>query len=335
MSVICNCAREARLDGVLYRPLDSVSGIHADVLVMHSSGGGIDLTPLLAVEIEARVRILLLSGLEVPKRAHDLNPDATYVCSNFIRTEMTRSGAFTRNLFVTHYGVNRWNWTGWLGPRRNAHRLIHSSHPSKGFDAALEVARRLHRKDSRFRLHYFGGSKLWGEGLKEEVQPEEPCIVYGGLINQRDLAAEYKKSAFLVQLQTRREPFGIIVVEAMAAGCVVVASPVGAFPELIEHGENGFLVEGDPGARDTVDRAAELIGEVNGNRARMEKIRARARRKPFDWATIAAVWESHLQWLMGARDRESGQCSECGGKCLSLSDGVHCTDCGWYGRVNS
>ena len=65
MSVICNCAREARLDGVLYRPLDSVSGIHADVLVMHSSGGGIDLTPLLAVEIEARVRTEGRTGAEM------------------------------------------------------------------------------------------------------------------------------------------------------------------------------------------------------------------------------------------------------------------------------
>jgi Glycosyl transferases group 1 len=332
VSVICNCAREATLDGVLYRPLDSVSRIACDVLVMHSSGGGIDLTPLLAVEIEARVRIFLLSGLDVAKRVHDLNPDAIYVCSNFIRTAMIQSGTFTRNLFVTHYGVNRWNWTGWLGPRRDAHRLIYSSHPSKGFDAAREVARRLNAKDPRFRLHYFGGSKLWGEGVQEEVPPEEPCIVYGGLINQRDLAEHYKRSAFLLQLQTRREPFGIIVVEAMAAGCLVVASPVGAFPELIEHGENGFLVDGDPGAPETLDRAAELIREVSENRARVEKIRKRALKTPFDWGTIAQVWESHLQWLMGARDREAdrARCVECGSVCLGLVDGYHCTECGYY-----
>jgi len=112
----------------------------------------------------------------------------------------------------------------------------------------------------------------------------------------------------------------------------VVASPVGAFPELIEHGENGFLVDGDPGAPETLDRAAELIREVSENRARVEKIRKRALKTPFDWETIAQVWESHLQWLMGARDREADRtrCVECGSVCLGLVDGYHCTECGYY-----
>src|ERR1700690_2231192 len=75
VSVICNCSRQAVHRGVLYRPLASVGRIQADVLVMHSSGGGIDLTPLLSIPIETQVRIFLLSGLDVAKRVHELNPD--------------------------------------------------------------------------------------------------------------------------------------------------------------------------------------------------------------------------------------------------------------------
>ena len=337
VSVVCNCSRETVHGGVLYQPLDSVSRIRADVLVMHSSGGAIDLTPLLALSIEAQIRIFLLSGLDVAKRVHDLNPDAIYVCSNFIRTEMQRSATFTRNLFVTHYGVNRWNWAGWLGPPRDPHRLIYSSHPSKGFDAAREIARRLHRQDPRFRLHYFGGTRLWGSGVAEEVPPEEPCIRYGGLINQRELAAHYQRSAFLVQLQTRPEPFGIVVVEAMAAGCLVLASPVGAFPELIEPGENGFLLAGDPSSPETLERAAELIRGVCRNAALVRKIRSRALATPFDWETLAQVWESHLHWLMdrkGAQNLEAdwARCLECGAPSLVLADGYHCTECGYFAR---
>ena len=89
------------------------------------------------------------------KNVHALNPDAIYVCSNFIRAEMLRSATFTHNLFVTHYGVNRWNWVGSAGglaaglfrPRRDPRRLIYSSHPSKGFEAAREIARRLYQRD--------------------------------------------------------------------------------------------------------------------------------------------------------------------------------------------
>jgi glycosyltransferase involved in cell wall biosynthesis len=345
VSVVCNCSRETVHRGVLYRPLDQVNRIQADVLVMHSSGGAIDLTPLLSLSLEAKVRIFLLSGLDVAKSVHALNPDAIYVCSNFIRAEMLRSAAFTHNLFVTHYGVNRWNWAGGAGglaaglliPRRDPRRLIYSSHPSKGFDAAREIARRLHKRDQRFRLHYFGGTRLWGAGLAEEVPPQEPCISYRGLINQRKLAAEYKRSAFLVQLQTRPEPFGIVVVEAMAAGCLVLASPVGAFPELIEHGGNGFLVGGDPSSPETLDRAAELIRDVCQNPQLVRKIRRRALSTPFDWDTLAQVWESHLGWLMdrkGTHNLEAdwARCLECGSTSLVLPDGYHCTACGYFAR---
>ena len=104
VSVICNCAQQSVYDGVIYRPLEQVDRIQTDVLVMHSSGGAIDLTPLLSVRIEAKARLFLLSGLDVAKNVHALNPDAIYVCSNFIRTAMMQSGTFTSNLFVTHYG---------------------------------------------------------------------------------------------------------------------------------------------------------------------------------------------------------------------------------------
>jgi glycosyltransferase involved in cell wall biosynthesis len=336
VSVICNCPREVVHHGVSYRPLDQVDRIQADVLVMHSSGGGIDLTPLLSVALETKVRIFLLSGPDVATNVHALNPDAVYVCSNYIRAEMLRSATFTRNLFVTHYGVNRWNSPGWLS-RRDPSRLIYSSHPSKGFEAAREVARRLHKSNPRFRLHYFGGTKLWGSSVTEEVPPAEPCIAYHGLINQRQLAREYKRSMFLVQLQTRPEPFGIVVVEAMAAGCLVVASPVGAFPELIEHGENGFLVAGDPASPETHESAAALILDVCRNPQLVQKIRERAFSTPFDWETIAEVWECHLNWLMDRKGTQGleadwARCLECGSTSLVLPDGYHCTACGYFAR---
>jgi glycosyltransferase involved in cell wall biosynthesis len=337
VSVVCNCSRETVHRGVLYRPLEKVDRIQADVLVMHSSGGAIDLTPLLPVSLDVKLRIFLLSGLDVAKSVHALNPDAIYLCSNFIRAEMLRSATFTHDLFVTHYGVNRWNWAGLLSPRRDPRRLIYSSHPSKGFEAAREVARRLHKRDKGFRLHYFGGSKLWGESVAEEVPAQEPCVSYRGLINQRKLAAEYQRSAFLVQLQTRPEPFGIVVVEAMAAGCLVLASPVGAFPELIEHGENGFLISGDPSSPETLERTTELIRDVCQNVPLIRKIRRRALSTPLEWDTLAEVWESHLGWLMDRKgthklEADWARCLECGSTSLVLPDGYHCTACGYYDR---
>ncbi|HTK81096.1 MAG TPA: glycosyltransferase family 4 protein [Bacteroidota bacterium] len=40
------------------------------------------------------------------------------------------------------------------------------------------------------------------------------------------------------------EPFGLVMIEAMACGTPVIAYPHGSVPEVIEHGKNGFIVNG-------------------------------------------------------------------------------------------
>lgn len=54
-------------------------------------------------------------------------------------------------------------------------------------------------------------------------------------------------AAELFVLPSVHEPFGIVVLEAWAAGRAVVASSVGGIPDLIEHGRTGLLASpGDP-----------------------------------------------------------------------------------------
>jgi glycosyltransferase involved in cell wall biosynthesis len=334
--VICNCPILRRYGGVLYVPLGSIERIETDVLIAHSSGDKFDISPLLAMPVRARLKVVVTSGIGLPKGTAKFAPDSTYVCSNFMRKQVARMFPSVANdMFVSYYGVNSWNWPNVFSPKRNAQKLIYSSHPSKGFEVARKVTRELRRHDERFMLQCYGGNKLWG-GI-DEPPPSEPGIFYGGLINQRNLAAQYKRCGFMMQLQTRPEPFGITVAEAMAAGCLVVASPVGSFTELIQHGDNGFLVEGDPADAGTVRRAVELIRSVSERPDLMRNIRRKAASSPFNWGTIAKVWESHLEWLMDGKKAQPLQadwarCAECDGVSLVLADGYHCTSCGHFGR---
>jgi glycosyltransferase involved in cell wall biosynthesis len=336
VSVICNCPRPSVHRAVTYIPLDAAHEIGCDALLAHSSGGDLDITPLISLPLKAGIRVVVLSGVDLPRGTQEFGPNAYYVCSNFVRTEICRYPFVTReSVFVAHYGVNRWNRAGIFGPRRDLHRLVYTSHPSKGYAAACEVARNLRRKDEHFSYYYFGGKQLWG-GV-EERPPAEAGFFYGGLIDQRRLAAEYQRSSFLIQLQTRPEPFGITVVESMAAGCLVVESPVGAFQELIQNGQNGFLIEGDPSQPEVLARAAELIWNVSRNPLLMQRLRKNACVTPFDWQTIAEAWEAHLRWLLyrdSARDLESAwaRCQECRSPCLVLADGYHCIACGFFAR---
>jgi glycosyltransferase involved in cell wall biosynthesis len=62
------------------------------------------------------------------------------------------------------------------------------------------------------------------------------------------------------------EPFGLVMIEAMACGTPVVAYRCGSVPEVIDHGLTGFIVDND-------DEAAEAILRVEG----LDRKRVRAR----------------------------------------------------------
>jgi len=66
-------------------------------------------------------------------------------------------------------------------------------------------------------------------------------IAFLGHKNQNDLMKCYRDSDILA-LPALIEAFGVVILEAMAAGLPVVASQCGGIPEIITNGENGYLV---------------------------------------------------------------------------------------------
>lgn len=63
-----------------------------------------------------------------------------------------------------------------------------------------------------------------------------------------------KAAALLVPIRWD-EPFGIVFAEALACGTPVISSPRGALPEIVRHGETGFLV-------DTIDQGTAAIARI-------------------------------------------------------------------------
>src|SRR5262249_26509004 len=54
------------------------------------------------------------------------------------------------------------------------------------------------------------------------------------------------------------EPFGLVMIEAMACGTPVIAYRCGSVPEVIVHGVTGFVVDGEDGAVDALRRLNEI-----------------------------------------------------------------------------
>ena len=54
------------------------------------------------------------------------------------------------------------------------------------------------------------------------------------------------------------EPFGMVIIEALACGTPVIAMNRGAMSEIIEHGVNGFLAENEEEFASYLDRIDEI-----------------------------------------------------------------------------
>lgn len=93
----------------------------------------------------------------------------------------------------------------------------------------------------------------------------------------------------LFVLPSRREPFGIVLLEAMAAGKAIVATKVGGVPEVVKEGENAILVEPD-----NPEALAKGIMELLENSDLRKQFGEKSREivKKFTWNRIAEKYIS-------------------------------------------
>ena len=79
-------------------------------------------------------------------------------------------------------------------------------------------------------------------------------------LGKQENVAELFSISDLKLLLSEKESFGLVLLEAMACGVPGIGTNIGGIPEVIEHGENGFIVE--LGDVDAVARhAIELLGD--------------------------------------------------------------------------
>jgi glycosyltransferase involved in cell wall biosynthesis len=130
--------------------------------------------------------------------------------------------------------------------------------PEKGVERAIEVARRSGR-----RLKIAG--KIYPEEREYYLRTLLPLIESArGSVEIEGEIDDAEKNEFLGRASavlfpiSWREPFGLVMIEALACGTPVIAWRCGSVPEVLEDGLSGFIVESVEAAVQAVDRVDAL-----------------------------------------------------------------------------
>jgi glycogen(starch) synthase len=115
--------------------------------------------------------------------------------------------------------------------------------PQKGFDDLIRAYPAIRRAVPESRLVIVGEGHMRSElesiAEKENVRDG---TTFAGFLSDGELVAVLKRSDVVV-VPSRFEPFGIIALEAMAAGAPLVVSRVGGLAEIVEDSVDGIEVE--------------------------------------------------------------------------------------------
>jgi glycosyltransferase involved in cell wall biosynthesis len=127
-------------------------------------------------------------------------------------------------------------------------------HPDKGTADAIEIARRAGRRLT------IAGPVHDRQYFTEQVQPhiDGDRIRYLGSVGPERRSEILGSAAALLHPIAFAEPFGLSVVEAMAAGTPVIAYPRGSMPEVIDVGVTGYLVPDVTAAIAAIEPATAL-----------------------------------------------------------------------------
>lgn len=122
----------------------------------------------------------------------------------------------------------------------NLHGLLITGRivPQKGFLDAIEAA-----KQAKVRLMMVG--QPYGEYFEKEIQSmiDGKTVIWESVVKQDHLVGHYQTAKALLFPIHWEEPFGLVMIEAMACGTPVIAYNHGSVSEIVRDGMNGFIIE--------------------------------------------------------------------------------------------
>jgi glycosyltransferase involved in cell wall biosynthesis len=215
-----------------------------DIVHSHIDYFTLPITPL----IETPIVTTLHGRLDLPDlpAIYTEYPDALLISiSNHQRLPL----ANVQWLATVHNGIELEDFT--LRPRQgNYLAFLGRIAPEKGLEWAIEVAKQTGMK----LLIAAKVDKVDRQYYEESIKPilNQPFVEYIGEVDQKEKDG-FLGNAYAVLFPIDwPEPFGLVMIEAMATGTPVIARPRGSVPEVLLDGKTGFV-------RDSIEAMVKAV----------------------------------------------------------------------------
>ncbi|MEM3399860.1 MAG: glycosyltransferase family 4 protein [Candidatus Micrarchaeia archaeon] len=215
--------------------------------------------------------------------------DAIVVNSKFLKGIVSRSYAVeSKKIRVIPNGVYLQE-TKDVNRAKNSIIFIGRLEREKGIDIAIDVLQILKEKGENVELRVVGDGSM--RDYVVEKAKSLPISYYGFVSEEKK--AELLRSSHFCIIPSRFEPFGIVALEAMLSGAIVVSSDSGGLKEIIKDGENGIIAGNT--AREMADAIYSLMHD---DRAESISKNAVAHAKNYSWENIAKRYVSLYRELI-------------------------------------
>ena len=175
----------------------------------------------------------------------------------------------------------------------------------KGQQIFAEAAIRAMREEPRIRPVIVGdesdGSHHYFDGVRETIRQAGVADRFVMTGYTEEVEAHYAAMDIVVHASTTPEPFGMVVPEAMAARCAVIAADEGGPREVITHGEDGLRVP---------PRDVGALAEAMLRLARDVKERERLANRAVETAHVRFGIEANAAAVRAVYDRLPGRADE-------------------------
>ncbi len=169
--------------------------------------------------------------------------------------------------------------------------------PEKGPDLAIEAARRAGRRLVLAGKVDPADATFYAERVEPHIDGRQIVLVGEADPDQkRRLLADAAALLFPIRWE---EPFGLVMIEALACGTPVIGFGRGSLPEIVDNGRTGFVVV--PGDVDGLVRAIEHLGVLD-RRACRSDVAAR-----FGLDTMVDRYEAAYESILDAPGRDEAR----------------------------